>query len=175
MALRALGSACAAATAIVLGASPARSAPPDDGLAVGSALLAGTGAALVPFAIGAGIAAGSKTLATKNAGVVLANGGLVLGPIVSHAIVGEWGRGFAFAAVPAASTLGNAFILAAEPGTVFGDVGPAPELTVLFVVSVFGSAVGVVDTAFAVERARAVRLSPRVGAGSVGVDVRVSL
>lgn len=173
MRVRTLGTACATAAAIGFGSLPARSEPPSEAPRVGSALVAGAGATLLPFVVGAGLAAGGADLTTKNAGVVMANGSFVLGPIVAHAVVGEWGRGLAFAGVPAAGTAVNAVLLAAEPQTVFGDFGPAPELTVVFVASSFVSAVGVVDAAFAGERARA-HLVPRVGPKGGGVELAVA-
>ncbi len=145
-------------------APPARARAEEPRAPVAEALLAGAGSAMVPFAIGAGLAAGDGSVTQKNAGLVVANAGLCLGPLVSHAIVGEWDRGALFAAIPAASTAGIAAVLAARPGTVFGDDAELPTLfTALFAVSVLGGALGLADTALAGERLRAQVVPSRSG------------
>ncbi len=130
-------------------APPARARAEEPRAPVAEALLAGAGSAMVPFAIGAGLAAGDGSVTQKNAGLVVANAGLCLGPLVSHAIVGEWDRGALFAA---------------RPGTVFGDDAELPTLfTALFAVSVLGGALGLADTALAGERLRAQVVPSRSG------------
>ena len=135
------------------------------------------------FVMAAGFMAGSVLLATNtddraadNAGWLTMSGGFALAPIASHAVVGEWGRGLAFAAAPAAAMGGTAALFQLDSGTVVH--GSLPEQRVLwsfFLVGLFSGTAGVVDAALAQGRAAPVTVAPSVGAGHLGLSVGGSL
>src|SRR4051794_15864607 len=77
--------------------SPRSEAPP-----VGWSVGLGFGLALVPMAIGGGLAATSDDLGTKHLGIELIAGGFALAPILSHLIAREWKRAAYFGIAPMA-------------------------------------------------------------------------
>lgn len=165
-----LSTGAAAVATPVVAASPAPDPP------VITALTAGAAVTLAPLAIGGAIAGTGRDVDRQNAGLSLATFGLVLGPIVSHAIVGEWGRGALYGAVPLAGATGAAVVLAAEPGTVFGDEAKVTGLyTVLVAVTVFAAGAGLIDTALSPERAHPVTVVPRIAPGHASLAVDVEL
>lgn len=102
--------------------------------------------------------------------------GFLLAPIVSHGVVHEWGRGLWFAAVPAASMGGAAAVFAVDAHAVrHGVLSEQRVLWGLFSLALFTGAAGVVDVAFAGDRARAVSVAPVVGDGSYGLTLRGTL
>jgi len=129
-----------------------------------------------------GFTAGGLLLATSggstqdNLGWLVMEGGFALAPLASHAVVGEWTRGIAFAAVPAAMTGGSAVLFNVDPGTIVH--GSLPEQRVLwglFGAGLFSSAVGVVDAAFARDRANSLIVAPSVGAEHLGLQLAGTL
>jgi hypothetical protein len=108
---------------------------------------------------------------TRNiAGWFAIEGGFVLAPLASHAVVGEWGRGAVFAAVPTATTLATIPVFTSVPDAV--DHGSLPVqrwMWGFFCGGMAAAAVGVVDSAFA--PGRSVRVAPMVGNGTAGVIV----
>lgn len=117
------------------------------------AFVAGAVTALVPAAIGATIADRGKDDAAKNVGLVVAGAGIALAPLAAHATAGEWKRAAAFSAVPVASEIAVAILLAARPDAVYhGTKITRTAFGALFSVDLFIAAAGVVDASFAGDR-----------------------
>jgi predicted permease len=154
---------------VLLFAGFARADEPDTSLAV----LAGGATSLAGFIVGGAVlATGHRQTATNNAGWLSIEGGFVLAPLVAHGAVGEWGRGAAFSAVPAAALAGTAVLFDAVPGVV--DEGTLPQQRLmwsLFVTGLLASAVGVVDPALAGRRMHRVAVVPSVSRNEVGIQI----
>jgi hypothetical protein len=146
-------------------AAPARADDPDPAVAIA----VGAATIFVGFAVGGTLIAVTGDDAAKNeAGWFLIESGFALAPLTSHAVVGEWGRGAAFAAVPTATTLGTIPVFLLNPASV--DHGTLPEQRVmwgLFCTGLAASMAGVIDTAFS--PARRLHIAPVLGAGNAGV------
>jgi hypothetical protein len=166
----------AVAAAMLFAAAPARAEERDPVVAVAI----GAATMVVGFAVGGTIIGTTAHASPANdvpgdnakniAGWFAIEGGFVLAPLASHAVVGEWGRGAVFAAVPAATTLATIPIFAAVPDAV--DHGTLPEqrgMWGLFVAGMAASAVGVVDSAFA--PGRAIHVAPMLGRDTAGLIV----
>jgi ABC-type uncharacterized transport system permease subunit len=100
--------------------------------------------------------------------------GFTLAPLLSHALVGEWGRGALFAAVPTATTLATEPVLSTNEAAV--EHGTLPQQRVmwgLFCGGLAASMAGIIDTAFA--PGRSVHVAPLLGAGSAGLLVGSTL
>jgi hypothetical protein len=98
--------------------------------------------------------------------------GFALAPLSAHAVTGEWGRGVAFAAVPAAAIGGTSALFAFDPGTVaHGSLPEQRWLWAMFGVALATSTAGVVDSLFAGARARSVVVAPAVATDRVGLVV----
>jgi hypothetical protein len=165
-------------------ATPSRADPPSakpEQVADGAlALFAGSATAVAGFAAG-GILLGTSGDRNEpnNAGWLAIQGGFTLAPLVAHAVVGEWGRGALFSAVPAAMFGGSAGLMAYAPDVVSG--GTLEQQRVLwafFGVAFLSSVVGVVDAALAGGRsktaagatsARSLRLAPVATPGGAGL------
>jgi hypothetical protein len=184
--LPAIATATGLALALLALATPSRADPPTvssrapeqpDG---GLALLVGSATEVAGFAAG-GILLGTSgdRNAPNNAGWLAIQGGFTLAPLVAHAVVGEWGRGALFSAVPAAMFGGSVGLIAYAPDVVSG--GTLEQQRVLwafFGVAFVSSVVGVVDAVLAGGRAkpsagaanpRALRLAPVATAGGAGL------
>ncbi len=167
---------------IVVATAPLFSAPSahaevDDGHVV-PAFVTGAAIAGVSLGVGAGMVATGGSDASKGAGVVLAQAGLVVAPIVSHGVLGEWKRGSLFAVAPLVGSLGMLTLLEARPHTVAG--GPSTyqyAFSGLFTLSLLSSMVGVFDVTTFHDRARRVEVavSPAISPGLVGIQVGGSL
>jgi hypothetical protein len=148
-------------------ASPARAADPDPAIAIA----VGAATIFAGFAIGGTLmAASGDNTAPNEAGWFLIESGFALAPLTSHAVVGEWGRGAAFAAVPTATTLGTIPVFLLNPAGV--DHGTLPQQRVmwgLFCTGLAGSMAGVIDTAFS--PGRRLHIAPVLGAGNAGIVV----
>ena len=160
----------APALAMLLSALPSRAEEPNAGLGVF------TGAATTVVAMGAGaviVATSAEHDAVQNqAGWFTMESGFVLAPIVAHGVVHEWTRGLWFAAIPAASVGGTAAIFAVDPEAVrHGVLSEQRVLWGIFGAALFVGSAGVVDVAFAGDRARTVSVAPMVGGGRYGVSV----
>ncbi|MEP7126602.1 MAG: hypothetical protein ABJE95_37065 [Byssovorax sp.] len=168
----------------------AKGAADDDDAAGLVALLAGAVAALVPLAIGATIADRGKDDAAKDVGLVVAGAGVALAPLAAHATAGEWKRAAAFSAVPVASEIAIAILLASRPDAVYhGTKITRTAFGALFSVDLFIAAIGVVDASFAGDRRKeraavkpaqsaAPRLryfAPTVAGGGFGITLGGSL
>lgn len=154
---------------LIASPSPARAREPDGALA----FFAGAGTMLAGFAIGGTLLGASGSDAARdNVGWLTIQSGFALAPLASHAVAGEWVRGLLFAAPPTATLAGTATMLALEPSAVsFGRLPQQRILWGLFGAGLLGAAVGVVDSAFARERARAITIVPSVGARHLGVQI----
>jgi hypothetical protein len=157
--------------ATLLVGAPARAADPDPALA----FVAGAAISLAGFVAGSTVlATGGDDSGRSNAGWLVIEGGLALAPLAAHGVTGEWGRGAAFTAAPAAMLAGTATLFGLEPGTV--DHGTLPQQRVmwaLFGAAIVSSMAGVVDAMFALDRRRAgVHVAPAVGVGQLGVQIR---
>src|SRR5258708_31312543 len=105
----------AACIGLILVDKPARAAEPDPALA----LLAGAAPAFAGFVVGSTVMATSNgDAARNNTGWFAIEGGFAVAPLAAHAVVGEWGRGAAFAATPTAMLAGTATLFGFEPRTV---------------------------------------------------------
>lgn len=157
--------ACLAAALAV--ASPARAADPDPAIAI----VVGAATIFAGFAVGGTLlAVKGDNSGANEAGWLALESGFALAPLTSHAVVGEWGRGAVFAAVPTATTLATVPVFLVDPAAV--EHGNLPEQRVmwgLFVGGLATSMAGVVDTLFA--PARAVHVAPVVGNGGAGLVV----
>ena len=154
-------------SAALLLASPARADGPDPAVA----FVLGAATVLAGFAVGGTFIASNQGDAAKaEAGWFVIEGGFSAAPLVSHAVIGEWGRGAVWAAIPTATTLATIPVFSLDGAAV--EHGTLPEQRVMWGLFCGGLAVsmaGVVDTVFSA--ARAVHVSPVVGAGGAGVTV----
>jgi hypothetical protein len=151
----------AALAALVLASSSARATEPrPDGVA---AFAVGAATMFAGFAIGATlVGASGQDAATNEAGWLVIEGGFALAPLTSHAVVGEWWRGAAFAAVPTASMLGSVpLFLARQDAIENGVIAQQEGLWWLFAAGLVSAIVGVVDATFA--PGRALRIAPAGG------------
>jgi hypothetical protein len=162
----ALAHAGAALAAALLASAPARAGEPAPALAVvvgGATLLAG-------FVVGGTIIAASGDDASKAAGWFALESGFTLAPLGAHAVVGEWGRGALFAAVPTATTLATVPVFLEQPAAVeHGSLEEQRVMWGLFVGGLGVAVAGVVDAAMA--PGRAVHVAPMLGAGTTGLVV----
>ena len=145
----------------------------DDPL-VASALATGAAIAGVSLGLGAAVVATGASDASKGAGVIAAQAGFTLAPVLSHGMLGEWKRGSLFAVAPAVGTLGMLALLEARPHTVAG--GPSEyqyTFSTLFTLSVLSSMVGVFDVTMFHDRARRVdvAVSPTISPDLVGIHI----
>ena len=96
------------------------------------AFVTGAATALVPVAIGATMADRGKDDPAKNAGLILAGGGLALSPFTAHAVNGEWKRAAVFSAVPVATEIAISIFLTARPDAVYQGKFGCPRGFVFF-------------------------------------------
>jgi hypothetical protein len=147
---------------------PSRADEPDRA----GALLAGGAALVVGFAAGAlVVATGGGDHTRDNIGWITMQSGFAAAPFVAHAAVGEWARGLAFTAAPAAMLGGTEALFQYDPGTI--SHGSLPEQRVLwslFGLTVFTGAIGVIDVTFP-RRHAPVSIRPTLAAGRVGLEI----
>lgn len=160
----------AVAAAILLVAAPAsaeETAEPEEDHRPALAVLAGAGVATASLAAGTIVVTQSDDLYTRNRGVLAAQAGLVLAPIVAHVVVKELGRGALFALVPLAGQLAMGALFTAHPQVL--DRGEPPVQYTFagsLVVSILGAAIGVYDASRAGHRLTPV---PLVDRGTFGL------
>jgi hypothetical protein len=173
--------ALAAIVAQLLASSPSRAEKPEPAVAFV------TGACVFL----AGFAAGGLLLGTSqgddartSAGWVAIEAGFVLAPLVSHGVEGEWTRGMAFAAPPAAMLAGTAVIIGVDPsGIDHGQIGARLPAWSFLTVGLITGIVGVIDSTLADTRARAVSralaralsVTPTAGPGQLGLRLEATL
>jgi hypothetical protein len=155
--------------ALVLATPSAAHAEPDP--AVG--LVAGAAALLLGFTVGSMVVAtanGSNT--STNTGWLIMESGFVLAPWTAHAALGQWTRGLAFAALPAAATGGTLGLFDYSPGTVLhGTLVQQRILWGLFGGGLVSSVFGMLDVTFGAPRTGTVAMAPMLGAGQVGLQL----
>ncbi len=144
-----------ASCVVSLGAGSARAdeLPPDPRGT--TALLVGAGVAGVTFGTGMTMTGTSGSGFVQNAGIVIAETGLVLAPIAAHGVGGEWKRGFLFALAPLAFEIGMLVLVGVwgEDLVTLAPLGTQYLYSAMFTGTVFSSAIGVVDAAFVSRRA----------------------
>jgi hypothetical protein len=177
---------------LLASASPARAEAPDEKTPtdppVAIAVVSGVATTLLPMVLGATYTAAHQTDGARNVGVTVSGMGPVLAPIVAHAVLGEWKRAAAFAALPAACEIGIASFLTAQPDAVFhGTVGTRTLFGLLYSFDIFSGALGIVDAMMVRDRARfgaprgtagllgSLVLSPSFGPGRAGLAIGGSL
>jgi hypothetical protein len=145
---RALRAGCILATVLSIGAGrAARADEPTDPVV---AVVAGGALATASLGIGAVSLASASSRSGKNAGLIGAQAGLTLTPILAHATLG-WGevpRGALFALIPLAG-LATTSLLAATSPDFIAHGGPEVQWPayVAIAVSVFGAGLGTLDVA----------------------------
>ena len=154
--------------ALVL-ATPSARAESDPGVG----LVAGTAVLLLGFTVGSTVVAtadGSNT--ATNAGWLIMESGFVLAPWTAHAALGQWTRGLAFAALPAATTGGTIGLFDYSAGTVLHGTLPQQRiLWGLFGAGLVSGVAGTLEVIFASPRVGPVAIAPIVGAREMGVQV----
>jgi hypothetical protein len=165
--MRFFGTSAALATLLTLPPSSARATEPDARPAV--AVAVGAATIFAGFVIGGTLVAASGENPGKNeAGWLTIESGFALAPLTSHAVVGEWGRGAAFAALPTATTLGSVPVFLGDKDAVgSGTITQQAILWGLFVAGLGTSAIGVIDAAFA--PGRALHVAPMLGPHQAGL------
>ncbi len=158
-------------SSLALSSSPSRGS---DGRVFWS-LAAGLATALVPMAVGGGLSAGSSVREIKQAGLDFIGAGLVLGPLVAHAVAGEEERGALFALPTLASAIGMRCLIAAHPDVVEESTLEARvAFLAVFSLTLVSSTIGFIDSTMAGERRRRrLRLTPLFSptSGQVGVSI----
>jgi hypothetical protein len=158
-------------------APPPREPAPEGAPDPVAALLVGGATIFAGFAAGATIIATGSDLGSPSdaaarqtqIGWWVMEGGFALAPLTSHAVMGEWGRGALFAAVPTLTGLGTIPVFLEQPAAVeHGTLEEQRVMYVLYGVGLAASVAGVVDAAFAPGR-RAVHVAPMVGGGRAGM------
>ncbi|MDP9000842.1 MAG: hypothetical protein M3O46_12105 [Myxococcota bacterium] len=159
--------------------------PPELGFLVGASTF------VAAFVVGGMLATTSHgNDAQENAGWLTMEGGFVMAPIASHAVMGEWTRAVVFGAPPAAAFAGSATLLGIHPATI--ERGELADQRVIW--SLFGSGlllglVGVVDAALAQQRVGrgtstahstphaklSIDIVPVLGSGQFGLRVGASI
>jgi hypothetical protein len=152
---RAFVSALAALLSVEIGSARADELPPAP-LATTS-LLVGASIATVSFGAGMTMTGTSGDGLVQNAGILIAESGLVLAPFAAHGVAGEWKRGLFFALPPLATEVGMLFLIDqwGEKLVTLAPLGTQYLYSALFTGSVLFSAIGIVDAAFAGDRAAA--------------------
>jgi hypothetical protein len=122
-----------------------------------TSLLVGAGIATVSFGTGMTMTGTSGDGFVQNAGIVIAESGLVLAPLAAHGVAGEWKRGLLFALPPLATEIGMLILVDqwGERLVTLAPLGTQYLYSALFTGSVLFSAIGIVDSAFAGGRASA--------------------
>lgn len=149
------------------------------------ATLAGGAVSLLAVGVGTFTVARATTVDSKNAGILLAEGGLVLAPLAAHAVTREWRRGLLFSLIPATSLAATGALMLAYPNVV-SVAPPAVQYSIFtaLTVSVFGATLGVLDAARVGERRHAARsgalvrgvgFAPVLGGGAYGAMFSGSL
>jgi len=136
-------------------------------------LLTGTAVLLLGFTVGGTVAATANGAnGPTSTGWLLMESGFVFAPVAAHGAMGEWPRGLAFAALPAATMGGTVALFEDVPGAVLhGTLVQQRILWGLFGAGLVASAIGVLDVAWAVPRARVLAIAPMLGGGRMGLEV----
>lgn len=164
----------------VLLATSAQAAPPVPPAVAAAApntalaFMAGAASALVPVTLGAVLTSSGSSYAERNVGLGVVGAGFVLGPLVGHALLGEWKRAAFFSAMPALSELGMVALMEAREDAVFrGTKVSRATFSVLLCVDMVFSMIGLVDVALGDARARqhGVVVAPAFARDRIGIAV----
>ncbi len=141
------------------------------------ALFAGAAVFVAGFTVGGLlVATANGGSAQNNAGWVVMESAFAVAPTAAHGAAGEWARGLAFTALPAASVGCTAAVFSIDPGAV--THGALPEqrwLWSFYGVALAGGITGVVDALFADARAPALAIVPTAGVGRFGLALQGAL
>ncbi len=150
---RAFVFALAAPLIVAVGSAHADELPPAP-LATTS-LLVGASIATASFGAGMTMTGTSGDGSVQNAGILIAQSGLVLAPFAAHGVSGEWRRGLFFALPPLATEVGMLFLIDqwGEKLVTLAPLGTQYLYSALFTGSVLFSAIGIIDATFAGDRA----------------------
>jgi len=161
--------ATSAALAMLFTLSPSSAQATEPGPDAAVALAVGAATMFAGFVIGGTLVAASGENPGKNeAGWLAMETGFALAPLTSHAVVGEWGRGAAFAAIPTATTLGSLPVFLGDKDAVgSGTITQQAFLWGFFVAGLGSAAIGVIDAAFA--PGRALHVAPALGPHQAGL------
>jgi hypothetical protein len=157
----------AVVTAMGLSAREARADGPDPAVAV----VVGAASVVAGFVVGGTLTATSPGSPPGNeAGWFAIEGGFSLAPLLAHGVVGEWGRGAVFAAVPTATTLATVPVFASNDAAVeHGTLTQQRIMWGLFCGGLATSMVGIIDAAMA--SGRAVQVAPVLGPHGMGLTL----
>jgi hypothetical protein len=127
--------------------------------------IVGAATAFTGFAVGGTLMGVTGDNSAANmAGWLTMESGFALAPFTAHAVVGEWWRGGAFAALPTATTLGTIPVFLSNEGAVLhGSLTQQRWMYGLMVGGILSSGVGVVDAVLAPRRA--LYIAPTAGSG----------
>jgi hypothetical protein len=143
----------------------------------GAALVTGAAVFVVGFAVGGMLVATARDdRQLANAGWLTMESSFALAPLASHAMVGEWGRGLAWTAAPAAMVGGTGALFAYDPGTIAG--GSLVEqrwLWSFFSLGLASGTAGLLDVLWSGRRSASVSITPSVGAGHFSLDIQGEL
>ena len=143
-------------------------------------LAAGAATSFVSLALGTTFLTRAETRSGRNRGLLLGQGGVSLSPFLAHAVVGELGRGALFSIVPVLGEIGMAALVSKAPDIVTtGGASEQFSFIALLAVTVLSSGAGVVDVAYADDRAAArktrafdgLRVTPIFGHGLGGLSL----
>jgi len=151
----------------VLACPLAARAEPDPALAMFAGAITET-AGFVAGAALLGVGQGDKELG--RAGWMVMQSAFTLAPLTAHGAVGEWKRGLAFSAMPAACLAGTTAMFVYEPNAVdYSNLWEQRILWVLFGAGLTTSVIGVVDAMLV--NTRGIKVAPSVTARSAGLMV----
>ncbi len=149
--------------------------------AVVASVLSGVAVALVPTLVGSALVASGQSNAVRNSGLFLMHGGLVLGPLVSHGIVGEWKRAAVATSLPLAFTVAMAAVVGVHPDLAYdGSKDTRSAYVVLLAGAILTSAGGIIDSMLAGDRyrkrkakapKRSIAIAPMVGSVVNGIMI----
>jgi hypothetical protein len=147
--------------------------PPPLGWSMG----VGLSSAIVPMAVGGGVAAMNDDPGIRRGGIYTMCVGWAVAPFLSHAIAGEWKRAGIFSAVPvAAAAVAIGLLEGSRPDDLLGSGTPAPRVAfgAAMAVEAVAMGVGLIDSLMSVERWKKrhrLTVVPQLGAGRVGLNL----
>jgi len=166
---------CCAWSAVVILALPrrARAETSTDDRPALLAFASGMATAGAGLAVGGAVFAANDSDRGRRIGIYVADAGLTLAPLVSHAMLGEWKRGVVSALPPAASSLGMVALLAYRPHMVtHGEVAGQYAFSLLLAATVFSSVFGVIGVLpNGEQRGPSVAIAPSFDRERVGIEI----
>jgi hypothetical protein len=163
------------AAALAPAPRPARADEPDTALA----LFAGASVDVVAFVAGGTIVSTSPSSgagdAQRSLGWFAIESGFIVAPLAAHGIVGEWGRGALFSAVPVVSLASTAAMYLTRTDSVENSsLDDQRVVWGLFTAALISSTAGLVDVLLARDRWRThgIAVAPSVGPGVAGLRIQ---